>query len=72
MAPRISFLFNTLFFQKYETIETHARTCLTLIILALDGVTSIEEKILFSNSKCKPQTLIYFSCQFGTFLLRKS
>ena len=44
MAPRIFFLFSTLFFQKYETIETHAHSFLTPIILAIAGVTSVEEK----------------------------
>ena len=42
MAPRI-FFFNTLiliYFFEYETIETHARAFLTLIILAIAGVLS--------------------------------
>ena len=41
---RIFFLLNTLiliYFFKYETIETHARAFLTLIILAIGTVQSI-------------------------------
>ena len=46
MAPRIFFLFNILiliYFLKYETIETHARAFLTLI-LALAGVCTLKIK----------------------------
>ena len=53
MALRIFFsLFNTLifiYFLKYETIDTHARAFLTLIILAIAGVTYLTARLMHND-----------------------
>ena len=70
------FLFNTLifvYFLKYETIETHARAFLTLIILAIAWVLCVRkinyrlQKMLFLQP-CHPVDISY---PFGNYRYEK-